>query len=412
MKSIKKELTAATCTLLSQHSGSALALENAWELDSSYLRYEEAEDRVTVNKFLLKAGGDVSDRDRVNLTAVLDTMSGSTPSGAVKQSTPSFTGASGGGGEGSTESNASALAKFDDTRTGLSISWAHSHDNDWEVVYGGAVSIENDYRSYSGSVVVNKDMWTKSTRFSLGVAATADEVFRVGDGNTPVPLSAISDGLFYGQGEKNTVDVIAGITRVINRRTLGQLNLSYSVSKGYLTDPYKVFSVVDEASNLAYDSFYESRPAARKRYSLTGHINHQTYPHNHTIHASYRYYTDDWEVDSHTVQAGYQFNLKGKTYIEPRLRLYSQSSAFFYQNEFFADVPNTPNVEDFFPQYISADYRLDEFYSYTPELQFGTEVSSDDHLRARVAYMVQKFDATEFDTNKALIFQIAYDKKF
>ena len=55
MKSIKKELTVATCTLLSQ-SADVQALENAWELDSSYLFYSEADDRVTVHKFVGKAG--------------------------------------------------------------------------------------------------------------------------------------------------------------------------------------------------------------------------------------------------------------------------------------------------------------------------------------------------------------------
>jgi hypothetical protein len=415
MKSIKKELTAATCTLLSQHPGSALALENAWEIDSSYLRYSEADDRVTVNKFTAKAGGDVSDRDRVNLTAVLDTMSGSTPSGAVKQSTPGFTGASGGGGGGSTESNADALAKFDDTRTGLSLSWTHSHDNNWEMVYGGAISVENDYRSYTGSVVVNKDIHQKATRLTLGVAGTTDEVFRVGDGNTPVPLSPIGAGLFYGQGEKDTVDVIAGVTRVINRRTLGQLNLTYSVSNGYLTDPYKVFSVVDINSDIAYDSFYESRPSSRERTSITGHINHQTYPANNILSASYRYYTDDWDVDSHTFQIGHQITMSGGKYWEPRIRLYHQTAAFFYQNEYFAEVdgnPNAPSIPDGFPEFISADYRLDEFYSVTPELQFGTEIGGDDHLRMRVAYMYQEFKNSEFDTNAAAIFQIAYNKRF
>lgn len=415
MKSIKKELTVATCTLLSQQVGTVYALENAWEIDSSYLHYAEADDRVSVNKFVVQAGGDVSDTDRVNLTAVLDTMSGATPSGAVKQSTPSFTGASGGGGSGSTESNATALAKFDDTRAGLSLSWAHSHENNWELIYGGALSIENDYQSFSGSVTVNKETASKDYKYTFGIAGTIDNIFRVGDGNTPAPLTPISAGLFFGEGEKDTTDLIAGVTHVINRRTITQVNLSYSILKGYLTDPYKVFSIVDENSDIAYDSYYEGRPSTRKRLSLTMQLNHQLYPNNNIIHAAYRYYTDDWDIDSHTFDFSYRFKLADTRYLEPKIRLYHQSSAFFYQNEYFAAVdnnPNAPNIPDSFPQYISADYRLDQFDSVTPEIQFGTELSNDDHFRMRLAYMYQKFDASEFDTNKALIFQIAYNKRF
>ena len=73
MKSIKNKLTIATCTLLSQQSNNAVALENAWEIDNSFLYYSEADDRVTVAKFISAVGGDVSNYDRVNLKAVLDT---------------------------------------------------------------------------------------------------------------------------------------------------------------------------------------------------------------------------------------------------------------------------------------------------------------------------------------------------
>jgi len=411
MKSIKKELTVATCTLLAQNAETVHALENAWQLDSSYLHYSEADDRVTVNKFVAKAGGDVSDRDRVNLTGVLDSMSGSTPSGAVKQSTPGFTGASGGG-SGSSSSSTGALAKFDDTRAGMALSWAHTHDNNWELVYGGAVSVENDYRSFSGSFIINKENQSKDYKFTLGIAGTIDEVFRVGDGNTPLPLSPISAGLFLGEGEKNTTDIIAGVTHIINRRTLAQFNLGYSISNGYLTDPYKVFSVVDVASDIADDSYYESRPDSRKRISLTFHMNHQLFPNNNIIGTTYRYYTDDWDVDAHTLILSYRLNFANKKYLTPKIRLYHQSQADFYHNEFFADVPGTPDVESLFPEFISADYRLDEIDSVTPEIQFGAEVGTDDHLRMRLGYMYQQFKHSEFDTNKAIIFQIAYSKQF
>lgn len=413
MKSIKNKLTVATCTLLSQNSTSVQAIENAWDLDSSYLYYSEADDRVTVNKFAVQAGGDVSDRDRVSLTAVLDTMSGSTPSGAVKQSTPSFTGASGGGG--GSNSNASALAKFDDTRVGLAISWAHTHANNWEIAYGGAVSIENDYESFNGSIIINKETQNKDYRFTLGLSVTADTIFRVGTNNTPDPLTAISDEKFLGEGEKNTTDIIAGVTHIINRRTVVQLNLSHSIINGYQTDPYKVFSVVDINSDIAYDSFYEGRPDSRNRTSLTIHLNHQTYPANNIINATYRYYTDDWDIDSHTLIFGQRFIFSDAKYIEPKVRLYHQSKASFYQNEFFAVVEGNPdagNIPNLFPEYLSADYRLDEIDSITPEIQFGMEVSNDDHLRARLGYMYQSFNASEFDTNKAIIFQIAYNKRF
>ncbi len=416
MKSIKNKLTIATCTLLSQQSGNALAIENAWEIDNSFLYYSEADDRVSVVKFVAAVGGDVTDRDRVNIQLVLDTMSGSTPSGAVKTSGGGDTvsGASGGGGTGVSDPNANALAGFDDTRLANSLTWTHAHENNWSIDYNAAVSIENDYRSFSGAVTVNKETAKKDYLFSLGMASSHDEIFRVGAGNTPVPLTQIADNQVAGEGERDTIDLIAGVTHVINRRTISQLNLAYSVSNGYHSDPYKVFSVVDRDSNqpVADSSYYEKRPGDRKRTSLTFKMNHQLYPSNNLIHGSYRYYTDDWGVKSHTFDFNYRFNLVNTNYIEPRIRIYQQGKADFYQNQFFVDDAGASDPSVNFPKFISADYRLDDMVSVTTGVRYGREVGSDGHIRARLEYMHQSFKHSEFDTNKALIFQVAYSKRF
>jgi hypothetical protein len=416
MKSIKNQLTLATCSLLTQQSSNALAIENAWEIDSSALYYSEADDRVSVAKFVVGVGGDVTDRDRVYLLAVLDTMSGSTPSGAVKTSNAgsTTTGASGGGGTGVYDPNANALAKFDDTRLANLLNWSHGYDNNWTINYNAAVSTENDYRSFSLGATVDKETAAKDYRFTLGLAVMDDRVFRVGAVNTPVPLSQIANNEYAGEGEKTTTDLIFGVTHVINRRTIAQVNLAYTLQQGYLTDPYKVFSVVDINTDLPIpdSSYYEGRPGDRQRASITFQINHQLYPSNNILHASYRYYTDDWEVESNTLDLNYRFNFVNTNYLETSIRLYQQTSAYFYQNEFYVDYTAGLDPATLFPDYLSADYRLDDMTSVTPEIRYGREVGNDGHLRARLAYMYQSFEHSEFDTNKAIIFQIAYSKLF
>ncbi len=415
MKSIKNKLTIATCTLLSQQNGEALALENSWEFDTSFLYYSEADDRASVAKFVAGVGGDVTDKDRVNLQVVLDTMSGSTPSGAVKGSGGStVSGASGGGGIGVSDPNANALSKFDDTRISNSLTWTRTYKDNWSADYSGAVSVENDYRSFSAAATINKETAKKDYRFTLGIAGVHDEIFRVGAGSTPVPLTQIADNRFATEGERETIDLIAGVTHIINRRTVGQVNLSFSNSSGYHSDPYKVFSVVDKATNIPIgnSSYYEKRPGDRQRISLTFKMNHHLYPSNNTLHASYRYYTDDWGVDSHTFDFDYRFNFDDTKYFEPRLRLYTQTKADFYQNQFFVDVATVGDPASSFPEYISADYRLDDLISITPGIRFGREVGTNGHLRGRLEYMYQSFDHSEFDKNKAIILQIAYSKLF
>jgi hypothetical protein len=407
MKSIRNKLSLATCSLLTTGNAAAEAIENAWDVDSSYLYYSE-EDRVTVNKLVGSAKGFVSPKNTAAIKVVFDAMSGATPTGAVKSGNPlTSTGASGGTGIGGSTA-AAPLADFNDTRVGVSVDWKHDHSRTFNMNYNGAFSVENDYESLSAAATANKETANRATKFTLGVAFTFDTIFRTGARTTPEPLSRVSDDLYRGEGERATTDLIAGVTRVINRRTVAQINLAAGIANGYMTDPYKVFSVVD-ANGIEWDQYYEGRPDSRTRWSITAKLNHQLFPSNHNMHLAYRYYSDDWDIQSHTLDYKHRFNMWSGNYLEPRIRLYTQTEAEFYQNSFFADpTAGDPSL----PQYLSADYRLDQMSSATAGFTWGKHFSSDSDLRARLEYMYQSFENSEFETNKAIIFQISYGKRF
>ena len=406
MKSIRNKLSLATCSLLTTGNASAEAIENAWEIDSSYLYYSEV-DRVTVNKLVGTAKGYVSPKNTAAIKVVFDAMSGATPTGAVKDTNLTFTGASGGSGISPSGENG-ALSEFDDTRVGVALDWEHEHTRTLSVNYNGAFSVENDYRSFSASATANKENSSRSTRWTLGIAGTYDQIFRVNGNNTPDPMTRVEDGRFLGEGERTTTDVIAGVTKVINRRTVAQLNLGFGIANGYMTDPYKVFSIVD-AGGIEWDQYFEGRPDSRTRWTITANLNHMTYPGNNGMHLSYRYYSDDWDIKSHTLDYAHRFTFANADYLEPRIRLYTQSKAEFYQNSFFSPNDGTaPNL----PQYLSADYRLDDMSDATVGLTYGVRFGSDADLRTRLAYLYQTFENSEFDTNKALIFNISYGKRF
>ena len=221
-------------------------------------------------------------------------------------------------------------------------------------------------------------------------------------------MTRVEDGRFLGEGERTTTDIIAGVTRVINRRTIAQLNLGFGIANGYMTDPYKVFSVVD-AAGVEWDQYFEGRPDSRMRWTITANLNHMTFPANNGIHLSYRYYSDDWDVQSHTLDYAHRFTFANADYLEPRVRLYTQSKAEFYQNSFVdTNIGGTPDL----PQYLSADYRLDDMDSATAGLTYGVRFGADADLRTRLEYIYQSFENSEFDTNKAMVFNISYGKRF
>ena len=393
MKSIRNKLSLATCSLLTTGNASAEAIENAWEIDSSYLHYSEV-DRVTVNKLVGTAKGFVSPKNTASIKVVFDAMSGATPTGAVKDTNLTFTGASGGSGISPSGENG-ALSEFDDTRVGVALDWEHEHTRTLSVNYNGAFSVENDYRSFSASATANKENSSRSTKWTLGIAGTYDQIFRVNGNNTPDPMTPVEDGRFLGEGERTTTDVIAGVTKVINRRTVAQLNLGFGIANGYMTDPYKVFSIVD-AGGIEWDQYFEGRPDSRTRWTITANLNHMTYPGNNGMHLSYRYYSDDWDIKSHTLDYAHRFTFANADYLEPRIRLYTQSKAEFYQNSFFSPNDGTsPNL----PQYLSADYRLEDMSDATVGLTYGVRLGSHADLRTRLAYLYQTFENSEFDTN-------------
>jgi hypothetical protein len=406
MKSIRNKLSLATCSLLTTGNASAEAIENAWEVDSSYLYYSEV-DRVTVNKFVGSAKGFVSTDDTAQIKVVFDAMSGATPSGAVKNTSLTFSGASGGTGITPVGNNA-ALADFNDARAAVAVDWQHEYTRTFNIGYIGAFSVENDWRSFSLAATANKDTSNRSTTWSLGISGTYDQIYRVNGHNTPEPITPVADEDFLGTGERTTTDIIAGVTRVINRRTVAQLNLAFGYSQGYMTDPYKIFSIVD-ANGIEWDQYFEGRPDSRLRWSITANLNHMTFPGNNGMHLSYRYYSDDWGVKSNTLDYSHRYIFENSDYLEPRIRLYKQSKADFYENSFYS--PNDGTTPDL-PQYLSADYRLDDMWDITVGLAYGLRFGPDAELRTRLEYFYQSFENATFDTNKVIVFNISYGKRF
>ena len=412
MKSIKDKLSVATCTLLSGGVHQAHAIDNAWDLDSSYLFYNEADDRVTVNKAIVNVTGDISDNDTATINLVLDTMSGSTPTGAIydKNSSVGFTSASGSGGSVATGGTPD-IADFSDTRLGFSLSWEQTVSRLRKFTYGGNLSVEKDYHSYAANFTLNQDTEDRSTTYTAGIAASYDEIFTK-TGGTPDPLGRVEDGVTFGDGERYTYNAIVGISKVLNKKTVAQLNYNITYSDGYHTDPYKVISEVrlvgDSETNVftlgETDRFYESRPDSRLRNAIFTSMAHQYGEKGEVVHLSYRYYFDDWDITAHTIDLTHRTPLDSGKYIEPHFRFHTQTAAEFFMHSILDD--GSP-----LPEYASADYRLDDSMGYTIGIEYGQPWKGG-NLRVRLEQMEQNFEAAEYDENSALIFQVSYQKQF
>jgi len=192
-----------------------------------------------------------------------------------------------------------------------------------------------------------------------------------------------------GKKDKDIFDIVVGLTQVVNRNMLVQLNYSFSDSSGYLSDPYKIVSLVDPVTGApvpraavpgvegpSHEYRFEGRPESRTKHSIFAQTKY--YMGGKVLDASYRYMTDDWEIDSHTIDLRYRWPVGDHSYLEPHFRFYTQTHADFYAPSLASDVP--------LPGFASADYRLGEFDAITLGLKYGWETAAGNEISARLEF--------------------------
>ena len=396
---LKTLLTTATCALLGANA-SAQAENNLltdWNIDTALMVYSEV-GRVSATEAIIAGTKTFKNDEILNLKVTLDSLTGASANGSVAQpNAQTFTSPSG-------ESNYQVKANktplddtFKDLRAQASAQWTQPLSDNYTLSVGGNFSKEYDYMSLGANTNIAKDFNKKNTTLSAGLALAYDQITPSGDIAAPLtPMLFGNNVIEVSRGEdedeqnssnkqtiassdnKQTVDVLFGLTQVINRRMLVQFNYSYSHINGYLNDPYKLLSLVN-SNGLTQQYLFESRPDTRNKHAFFA----QTKYHfaNSILDASYRYMTDDWQVKSHTVDLRYRINLAQGRFIEPHVRYYTQTAADFYQP--FLQESNT------LPQFASADYRLGDMDTYTVGLKYGMPLASGKSMAFRVEYYHQ-----------------------
>jgi hypothetical protein len=132
---------------------------------------------------------------------------------------------------------------------------------------------------------------------------------------------------------------------------------------------------------------------------------HQYGERNEVIHASYRFYWDDWGIAAHTLDLTHRRPLGKGRFIEPHFRYHVQTAADFFMHHIPDD--GTP-----LPEFASADYRLDSMTGVTIGIQYGRAIGSTGKLRVRLEYIDQQFEEAEYDENTAVVAQVSYRKLF
>jgi hypothetical protein len=367
-----------------------------WDVDAAILYYTET-DRVSVIEPVISATKQLDTDETLSLKLVLDSLTGSSANGAVQAKTAqTFTQPSGNGSFTTAAGETPLDDTFQDTRVALSASWDMPLSRRDRLILGGNISAEYDYTSIGASSVYTHDLVGRNTTLSAGIAVASDTIEP--EGNIPIPFGVMQPaGQAQPRGSssdtKTTFDILLGATQIINKNSLIQFNYSYSQADGYLTDPFKVISIVDPitgapiiedtATNLS-QVVYENRPDSRTKHSIFTQYKH--FLTGDVFDISYRYMFDDWEIDSHTVDFRYRWKTSDTGFLRPHLRYYQQSEAEFFQPYY---LENTQPGEGDSTSFATADYRLGEMTTYTIGLEYGHGYKDHGWSLAVEAYLQQ-----------------------
>jgi hypothetical protein len=369
-KNIRQSLTAAAGCLLgvTAHAQSA----DDWQTDVAVLIYNET-DRISAFEPAISLKKTYEDDSVLGFKLVYDALTGASHNGAAESDqVQTFTRPSG---NGSYETKAGEVPlddTFRDSRGSFSVNYEQPIGRFNKMIYGGNISAEHDFTSMSASATYLHDMNQRNTTLSLGVSFEYDDI--TPEGGIPVALSEMKANTQNQERAEESdtrtmSEVLFGVTQVIDRYTLVQLNYGYSQSSGYHTDPYKIVSVLNPDGSLDGTTgnglngvyLYENRPDSRTKQSFYGKV--KRYIGGDVADISYRYMWDDWDVVSHTVDTHYRFNMSDSWYIEPHVRYYQQQEAEFYRYRLI----NT----DVTPEYMTADYRLGNMTATTIGAKVG-----------------------------------------
>ncbi|HEX4960557.1 MAG TPA: DUF3570 domain-containing protein [Thermoanaerobaculia bacterium] len=348
------------------------------QVDFTTLYYGE-QSRVQVYEPIVRATRLFGDGQSLAAQLGIDVITGASPSGALPSGgVQTMTTAS--GRTVTIPAGSIPLVRFQDHRAGLDGEWQKPWGKLFTSTVGLHASREKDYQSLGVSAKVSAELMQKLLTVTAGGGYNDDSVFPVG--GTPIGLSDGSE-VSKKSNSKKVTNVLLGVSRVLTRRWIVSLDGSRTFEKGYLTEPYKVISLVSPFSGEPVAEVTDNRPSTRTR---TSGLLSSAYHFTHDIgYASYRYYRDTWGIHSNTIDLKYRHDLGDDWYVEPHVRYYQQSAA-----DFFTIGLSTLLAP---PEFATADYRLGRLKTLTIGTNFAFHVGDNPaQWNLRVEYIRQAGD--------------------
>lgn len=283
-------------------------------VSGKFQHYSEDGGRIQVWTEVVQLEKNLFKDTRLTASYLLDTLSGASPTG-----------------EPSTDGGVTVplSGSIDEERTAVSVALAQKVATVHSFTVSYNHSVESDYISDAFALNNYHELNRRNTVVRYGVAYADDVIdppfWRDGAGN-------------FVARKKQVWDVLGGVTQVVDADTMLTFNVTYHRAEGYLSDPYKISQFVEELIIPGFDpipifhTFSDNRPEEVEAFVFYGDVLRYLPQVNGTVEASYRFYTDDWGIDAHTLDVRYLQRLWDEKWVLiPSVRYYQQSAADFYE---------------------------------------------------------------------------------
>jgi hypothetical protein len=210
-------------------------------------------------------------------------------------------------------------------------------------------SEENDYTADTLNFGIAQEVFGGLTTVSMGYTRGSDVVGQNGAGNES----------FAEDVDRRKYRL--GISQVLTKNLLTSLSYEAITDEGYLNNPYRAYRHLDPANPGIYLFKQEVYPRTRSSNAVALRGRYHM-PYRAAIHGGYRFFTDTWGIEGHTLELGYTHPYRQAWTFDFGYRFYSQTQADFYSDLFpFEDSQN----------FLARDKELSTFVSHS--LHFGVK---------------------------------------
>jgi hypothetical protein len=271
----------------------------------------------------------------------------------------------------------SSGASQSDQLTSLALSYSASSD-DRNTIWNAHVSasVEYDYSSIGFGGGITKEFNDKNTEVSLSASAYLDtwkpiypkelqDFKNNGDnlnggifdffsitGNTAYNPSQFE---FHKDKKRNSYSVSLSLSQVINKKLQASVFLDVLQQQGLLSTPYQRVYFKDVSAsfinNFQLANDIERLPDSRFKLPIGARL-HYYINERFVLRTYYRFYSDNWGIQSHTASIELPIKLTDRFTVFPMYRYYTQTAS-----DYFAPI-NTHLSSD---RYYTSDYDLSAF---------------------------------------------------